>query len=506
MNFKTLSLRLRIFLSMIFLVLLASVLMASTAIYQYHKEAEEYHNDRLLRKENTVKDQIGYELKNRTNYPITTENIPLIFKWKDFIYELADVHNLEVKLYDFEGDFLIASSASSIGEHTDIAPERLPVEILNELKNTLEKHYITNREENGTTIKSSYSYIMDPKFKPLAILALPYIQENKFFSKELKAFLVRLSMVYSIVLLIAVVLAYFLSKYITKSLKYISEKIYQTRLDKQNTKIEIEDASQEISTLVKSYNSMIDELQESAVKLATSEREQAWREMAKQVAHEIKNPLTPMRLTIQSFQRKFNPEDDDIHLKIDEYSKTLIQQIDTMSAIAEAFSNFAKMPAQKNETLNIVEVIRLALDIFNESYIDFTTEKEEIIANFDRTQLIRVITNLVKNGIQASSSNEKPNIKVTVNDNDNSVKIIVSDNGIGIKPENKARVFEPKFTTKTSGMGLGLGMVKNIVETYNGSITFTSQENKGTVFTITLPKNPSGETSTSSGETLRSMD
>jgi len=492
MNFKTLSLRLRIFLSMIFLVLLASILMAAMAIYQYNEEAEEYHEDRLLRKESTVKDQIGYELKNRTNYPITTENIPLIFKWKDFIYELADVHNLEIKLYNLEGEFLIASSASSIGEYTDITPEKLPKEILETLQNSVEKRHIVQTTENGNIIQSSYSYITDSQFKPLAILGLPYIQDNQFITRELEEFLKRLAVVYSIVLLIAVVLAYFLSKYITKSLKYISEKIYQTRLDKQNTRIEIEDTSHEISALVKSYNSMIDELQESAVKLATSEREQAWREMAKQVAHEIKNPLTPMRLTIQSFQRKFNPEDEDIHLKIDEYSKTLIQQIDTMSAIAEAFSNFAKMPAQKNETLNIVEVIRLALDIFNEEYINFTTEKEEIIANFDRTQLIRVVTNLVKNAIQASATNEKPDIKVTVNDHDNSVKIIVSDNGIGIKPENKAKIFEPKFTTKTSGMGLGLGMVKNIVETYNGSITFTSEEHKGTIFTITLPKNPSG--------------
>lgn len=491
MNFKTLSLRLRIFLSMIFLVLLASVLMAIMAIYQYSEEAEEYHNDRLLRKESTLKAQIEYQLKTKTTFPVTTNKIPSIFKEKKFIYELADVHNLEVKLYNFKGEFLIASSASSIGEQTDITPEILPVEILEALQNSIDKRHITKTSEGGKTTQSSYSYITDNQFKPLAILGLPYIQDNEFITRELEEFLIRLAAVYSIVLLIAVVLAYFLSKYITKSLKYISEKIYKTRLDKQNTKIEIEDASHEISALVNSYNSMIDELQESAVKLATSEREQAWREMAKQVAHEIKNPLTPMRLTIQSFQRKFNPEDEDIHQKIDEYSKTLIQQIDTMSAIAEAFSNFAKMPAQKNETLNIVEVIRLALDIFNEGYIDFTTEKEEIIANFDRTQLIRVVTNLVKNAIQASASNEKPDIKVTVNDIGNSVKIIVSDNGIGIKPENKAKIFEPKFTTKTSGMGLGLGMVKNIVETYNGSITFTSEEDKGTIFTITLPKNPS---------------
>ena len=484
MNFKTLSLRLRIFISMIFLVLLASVLMAAMAIYQYNEEADDYHEDRLKRKENTVKAQIKYQLNTKTNYPITTQNIPLIFKWQNFIYELADVNNLEVKLYDFDGDFLIASSSSSISEIIDIEPEKLSNEILEKLKKSLDKRYIKITKENGKVIQSSFSYITDHKFKPIAILGLPYIQDNQFITKELNAFLKRLAFVYSIVLLIAIVLAYFLSKYITKSLKYISEKIYQTRLDKQNTRIEIENVSEEISALVKSYNSMIDELQESAVKLATSERKQAWKEMAKQVAHEIKNPLTPMRLTIQSFQRKFDPKDNDIHQKIDEYSKTLIQQIDTMSAIAEAFSNFAQMPAQKNEKLNIVEIIKLALDVFNEEYISFNSDKEEIIANFDRTQLIRVITNLVKNGIQANATS----IKISVNDITNFVKIIVSDNGIGINPENKAKIFEPKFTTKTSGMGLGLSMVKNIVETYKGSIHFTSEKNKGTIFTITLPK------------------
>jgi len=490
MNIRKLSLRLRIFLSMIFLVLLASVLMASMAIYQYNEEAGEYHNDRLQRKERTVKDQIEYQLKAKTTYPIATVNIPLIFKEKNFIYELADVHKLEIKLYNFKGEFLIASSASSIGEQTDIAPEKLPSKILEALKKNIDKRHITKTTEKGKVTQSSYSYITDNQFKPLAILALPYIQDNQFITRELEEFLRRLGIVYSIVLLIAIILAYFLSKYITKSLKHISEKINQTRLDKRNTKIEIDNVSEEISSLVTSYNSMIDQLQESAVKLATSEREQAWREMAKQVAHEIKNPLTPMRLTIQSFQRKFNPQDEDIDQKIDEYSKTLIQQIDTMSAIAEAFSNFAKMPAQKNETLNIVEVIRLALDIFNEGCIEFTTEKENIIANFDRTQLIRVVTNLVKNAIQASASNEKPTVKVNILDNLSIINITVSDNGIGIKNENKTKIFEPKFTTKTSGMGLGLGMVKNIVETYNGSITFTSEEHKGTVFTITLPKNP----------------
>jgi nitrogen fixation/metabolism regulation signal transduction histidine kinase len=212
--------------------------------------------------------------------------------------------------------------------------------------------------------------------------------------------------------------------------------------------------------------------------------------MAKQVAHEIKNPLTPMRLSVQSFQRKFNPEDPDINHKVDDFSKTLIQQIDTMSSIASAFSNFAKMPAQQNETLNVVKIVKLALDIFNEDYIVFLTDEEEIIANFDRTQLIRVVTNLVKNGIQAipKNSNVIPRIIVQVQSNGQNVEIIVSDNGKGISEENTLKIFEPKFTTKSSGMGLGLAMVKNIVETYNGNITFTSHEGKGTTFTVSFPK------------------
>ena len=223
-------------------------------------------------------------------------------------------------------------------------------------------------------------------------------------------------------------------------------------------------------------------------KLATSEREQAWREMAKQVAHEIKNPLTPMRLTVQNFQRKFDPTDEKIHRKVDEYSKTLIQQIDTMSSIASAFSNFAKMPAQQNETLNVVKIVKLALDIFNEEYIEFSSDTEEIIVKFDRTQLIRVVTNLVKNGIQAIPNKREPKIKVSVRTENNQVIITVSDNGAGVLEENKMKVFEPKFTTKTSGMGLGLAMVKNIVEMHKGTISFESEPNKGTTFKVTIPK------------------
>ncbi|HET7360938.1 MAG TPA: ATP-binding protein, partial [Salinimicrobium sp.] len=345
--------------------------------------------------------------------------------------------------------------------------------------------------KNGKRFQSSYPYITDNKFMPLAILILPYLEDDYFIARDLKQFLMRLGEVYVFMLVIAVFLAYFLSKYITRSLKTISEKITQTRLDKQNQKIELENASEEIYALVTAYNGMIDKLEESAVKLAKSEREQAWREMAKQVAHEIKNPLTPMRLSVQNFQRKFDPKDPDIHRKVEEHSKTMVNQIDIMGSIASAFSNFAKMPAQQNESLNVPKIVKLALDIFNEDYIRFSSEKEEIFAKFDRTQLIRVITNLVKNAVQAVEGVQNPAIIVSVSEEENLVWIRISDNGKGISEENKEKIFEPKFTTKSSGMGLGLAMVKHIVENYNGGISLTSKLNKGTIFKVYFPKNQS---------------
>jgi nitrogen fixation/metabolism regulation signal transduction histidine kinase len=250
----------------------------------------------------------------------------------------------------------------------------------------------------------------------------------------------------------------------------------------------LEANSKEINLLIRAYNGMVNELEESALKLAQSEREEAWREMAKQVAHEIKNPLTPMRLTVQSFQRKFDPNDPDLKQKLNDYSKTLIQQIDTMSSVASAFSNFASMPAQQNETLNVVNVVELTLDIFNEDYIVFESEEKEIISKMDRAQLIRVITNLVKNAIQSIPENQtEKTILVSVKKEENNVLILVKDNGIGIEAENIDRIFEPKFTTKNSGMGLGLGIIKNIIENYKGSITFETEYGKGATFTVSLP-------------------
>ena len=324
----------------------------------------------------------------------------------------------------------------------------------------------------------------------MGILNLPYEENTEFYDNEVQNFLIRFGQVYVFMFFISIILSYFLSSYITKSLKIISDKLQETELYQRNEKIVIEDGSKEINLLINSYNNMVDKLEESATILAQSEREQAWREMAKQVAHEIKNPLTPMRLTVQSFQRKFDPNDPNISKKLDDYTKTILQQIDTMTAVAGAFSNFAAMPAQQNETLNVVRIVKMALEIFNEDFIQFSALEDEIIAKLDRTQLIRVITNLVKNAIQAiPEEQENKLVFVTVFRQGQEVKIAVKDNGNGISEENQERVFEPKFTTKSSGMGLGLAIIKNIIENYNGTITFETEPNVGTEFLVSFPIN-----------------
>jgi len=479
---RKLSLSSRIFIYMIMLVVVASILIAGVTIYQYSEQSQDYHRLRLERKEVQLISSINYVLKE-TTWEVKTENLPLIFK--DKIYEIANIHNVNFNLYDLNGDLIKMSKPNF--EYNSIETQLTP-EILNKLNQSVSKRFVEKIKRFGEDYRSSYLIFSDNNAKPLGVLNVPYFDDDSLNYGELKAFLIRLSYAYIIMILVAIAFAYFVSKYITKSLQTIREKMKETRLEKRNQKIELKGASLEVSALVESYNNMIDELEESVKKLATSQREQAWREMAKQVAHEIKNPLTPMRLTVQSFQHKFDPSDPDVLKKVNEYTKTLIQQIDTMSSIASAFSDFAKMPAQKLEVLNVVEVVELALDIFPESDIKFISKKSEIIANFDRSQLIRIITNLVKNAVQSIPENRPPKISIHLYSEQNDVVIEVHDNGIGVPKEIEDRIFEPKFTTKTSGMGLGLPMIKNMIDTYNGRINFSSIIDKGSQFTVRFPK------------------
>ena len=475
---RHLSIRFRIFLAMTFLVIIAFGGIAILTIPQYEEQSNKYHEQRLERKKSQLQRSISYIFQNT---PSTLNQTQLDSVFKEKIFQIADVQNVNFSIYNLDGSLLNSTLIS--------AENKINNSVLLKLRNSEELSIIQKTTINNVQYRSSYSFILDNSSNPIWILNLPYYDDDELNSYELNSFIAIFGKVYFLILIIAIIFSYLISFYITKSLSEIGKKIKLTRLDKTNTKIQIKARSKEVNILVESYNKMVEMLNDSVEKLSKSNKEQAWREMAKQVAHEIKNPLTPMRLSIQSFQRNFDKNDPKFDSRLDEFSKTLIQQIDTMSTIASAFSNFAEMPAQQGEKINIVETTKLALKIFKENYIVFSSEFKDLQVRIDRTQMVRIITNLIKNALEACELIKEPKVQVTIEKKKKEVLISVIDNGQGISKELKNKIFEPKFTTKTSGMGLGLGMVKNLVHSYNGRISMSSKINTGTTFSITFPLN-----------------
>ena len=473
---RHLSIRFRIFLAMTFLVIIAFGGIAILTIPQYEEQSNKYHEQRLERKKSQLQRSISYVFQN---IPSALNQTQLDSVFKEKIFQIADVQNVNFNIYNLDGSLLNSTLISAENKINNL--------VLLKLRNSEELSIIQKTSIDNVQYRSSYSFILDNSSNPIWILNLPYYDDDELNSYELNSFIAIFGKVYFLILIIAIIFSYLISVYITKSLSEIGKKIKQTRLDKTNTKIQIKARSKEVNILVESYNKMVEMLNDSVEKLSKSNKEQAWREMAKQVAHEIKNPLTPMRLSIQSFQRNFDQSDSKFESKLDEFSKTLIQQIDTMSTIASAFSNFAEMPAQQGEKINIVETTKLALKIFKENYIVFSSEFKDLQVRIDRTQMVRIITNLIKNALEACELIKEPKVQVTIEKKKKEVLISVIDNGQGISKELKNKIFEPKFTTKTSGMGLGLGMVKNLVDSYNGRISMSSKINSGTTFSIAFP-------------------
>ncbi len=252
-------------------------------------------------------------------------------------------------------------------------------------------------------------------------------------------------------------------------------------------------AQDEIGSLVAEYNHKLNELAEAAAKLAQSERESAWREMAKQVAHEIKNPLTPMKLSIQHLQRVFDPNDPKASERIERVTSSLIEQIDALTHIANEFSNFAKLPQPVITEIDLIALIKAVVALFDSDSnihinLELNTSEERILIPGDKEMLLRVLNNLVSNGIQAVALNNPVQIVVAVETNEQLVFIRIKDNGTGIPEDQIQTIFEPYFTTKSTGTGLGLAMVKQIVETHRGSIEIEQTSAEGTTVLITLPR------------------
>lgn len=481
-NTATGSLRRRIFTAMVVLVLLSTLLVGVVTVYHYRSEIQNYHRERLGRKEAAIRESIVYTLRT-TSYEISTENLPFIFR--EDLYRIADIHNLPLQIFDLEGNLLKDSKQLFAIDST--LPRSIDKKLLENIKKSPSKRFILKDDRKEMSFRSSYSYILDFNFKPIGILHIRYEEENYLVNKELQDFLLKIGQVFAFIFLISILISFLISGYIIKSLKNLSAKIAATDLSNINQKLDPDKVAEELKVIVDSYNNMVDKLEESAEKLALSEREQAWQEMAKQVAHEIKNPLTPMRLSIQSFERKFEPNESKNQEKIHQFCQTLIEQIDTMSEIASAFSNFADISIQQNQRLDLNPLSLSGINVFDPEIVHFTAYEKPLWINIDKSQYLRMLTNLIKNALQATEEVDHPSVNVALHQTkDGFAELSISDNGSGIPDALRERIFEPKFTTKSKGMGLGLAIVKKIVTNAGGSIDFESDET-GTRFIVKLP-------------------
>ncbi|MCI5058199.1 MAG: ATP-binding protein [Flavobacteriales bacterium] len=399
--------------------------------------------------------------------------------------KFSNVFFTDINLFNLSGDLLASSQPKLFQE--GIVDHKMHPEAFDFVHNQDKSFYAHQEKIGNLNYLSAYVPFQNKEGLTLAYLNLPYFAKQKDLEQEISSFLVALINIYVFLFALSIVTALLISNLLTKPMRMIESMLGKIELTKTNQKIEY-NRNDELGKLVAVYNQKVNELAESAEKLAKSERESAWREMARQVAHEIKNPLTPMKLSVQHLQRSWEADIDNWDERLERFTKTMIEQIDTLSHIASEFSNFAKMPKARNEDFDLLKALESCVALYEKSAdIHWERNDKDFVVHADKEQILRVFNNVIKNAIQAIPNDRKGRIVIRTSEKKFNYEVSIEDNGIGIHPDQKEKIFQPNFTTKTGGMGLGLAMSKKIIETAKGDIWFES-DSKGTTFYIHLPK------------------
>lgn len=473
-----------------FIIILSSVLLIGFYtgrffIQQFNKQSEQKLFEKLEQvaalSNFIIYDKLGSQKIDFGYYTLTD-------LMRNNITSISSIQKIDINIYNLNGD-LLTTSQPAIFEKGFISRKINP-NAYSLLTHNVQNQLIQRERIGELNFLSGYKPIILKNGELAAFIHLPYFNSTKYLNEQLGVFFATLISILVFALIAAGLLAPLISKHIARRLDVIAEKFKQVTLGKKNEPIEWH-TKDEIGSLVEEFNKMILKLEQNAMLLAKSERESAWREMAKQVAHEIKNPLTPMKLSIQHLQRAYQnnaPNKEELARKV---SNTLIEQIDNLTRIANEFSTFAKMPVSEMERINLTDVLRASYNLYKENEsatFSYEAPEHEIFVLADKNELLRVFNNLMLNAIQAIPENKPGKVSVTVKESATSVAVHISDNGIGIKEEEAARLFTPNFTTKNSGTGLGLAISKNIIEGFGGKIYFRSEHGNGTTFTVELPK------------------
>ena len=487
--FWQLNIRNQVHSTVVFISVLSFIIIGVATISFFIDRYERNNIDKLSRTANIMVE----ELKQRADEYGTFDDVIKIYdpvvnaNLQKLIDEVSDIHDVDVNLYDLDGNLQVSSALEVYTQ--GVLSTKMHPEAYYHLHRMREVQYVQEEAMSSLNYLSIYSPVRDNDGVVYAYLNIPYFLSQIDLNQEISNFLVTIINLNAFIFLIAGIIAFFITSRITSSFSIIGEKMNEIRLGKTNQEIEWT-RNDEIGELIKQYNRMVHQLEDSAQALAKSEREGAWREMARQVAHEIKNPLTPMKLSIQYLQKAIHNNQPNVKELTSSVANTLVEQIDHLSKIAADFARFANIGNRNIEHFDLHKVLDNLKELYRSNprvSIQWRKLYQPLNMEADKTHMNRLFTNLLTNAIDACSSNDKCLIEITEEIQDDKVLIKIKDNGEGIPEEVQPSIFTPNFTTKSSGTGLGLAMSKSIVEQAGGTIWFDTVPGEGTTFSVLLP-------------------
>ncbi len=478
LNFKT-----RIQVSMILVVMLTMIFIGGGTVYFSIEQFNNKHYDILHEKIQSVLIELEHKLSRESALDLNQVDYlnTLLIKFSNVFYS-------DINLYQLDGS-LLATSRYEIFEKR-LSGSLINPEAYRQLHINNKALFVHKESIGDLSYLSAYIPFRNHNNEVLAYLNLPYFTRQGQIIKEISGLVTAVTNIYLMLILLTLIITVIVSKKITSPLEQLQKKLSSINLQKQNEKI-VYSQRDEIGNLINDYNRMVDELERSAEMLAKSERESAWREMARQIAHEIKNPLTPMRLHIQYLQKLMNEGNIDIKEHFDKAADVLLNQIDSLNEIATEFSNFASINKTDKKPVFLIPVIKEVINLFaqtSRAKFTFNYQPElnyEIFANNE--QIKRLLINLIKNSLQAIPINKAGEIRIELDLSANLIELKISDNGRGIPENIQEKMFEPYFTTNSSGTGLGLAIVKGIMDDTGGNIHFETNPNTGTCFFLSFP-------------------
>jgi len=471
-----LTLRVRIFIAMFMLVVLGFGATGVVSFLHFKAEEVEYRRERLKRKEQAVEAHVAHELQRAIGKDIDEGDLMRVLN--EELCAISQIHQIDIALYTMGGELLLSSNVALVDQ--GILPPRLP-ELVHSRRNQILSIADPSNSESEMLL---YTAELDDEMGlPVALLVVPY-NDKVDRPMEDMAFYRALAWLHLVLFVAATYFAYLLSRSITQGLEVVGNAMKGNPEDgSSNPRPVAWRSKDEIGQLVESYNRMVHQTEENAKTLANAEKEQAWREMAQQVAHEIKNPLTPMRLMTQLHASRAGQLTAE---EVKGYAEAMLAQIDAMAAVAGDFSELAKISTGVLRPVDLAQVLRRVQLAY--PGLDLALPSGEWVVKGTEDSLLRVFNNLLNNALDAVESGMPPALSVTVRDDEGSVLVSVRDNGTGIDPSRWEAIFAPHFTTKSTGSGLGLAMVKSIVEGMGGRIWIEASSAQGTEVMLRVPR------------------